>query len=183
MPHLRPGDRRMALALTLLLPEKLKSGFNRCLQRHVQASSAFAYADKAKPLGNFNMGHVRTYRCHPFILTDSETHITSLATSKRLLSSSRPASSVFPLMVGVGGFDISRLSSPQAGWHDAALSHPHEYHIEALLQGRLEIDPRELVAHRIIGQRIRATGITGGAELDDYLHRGSVACGFGGGDG
>jgi hypothetical protein len=69
----------MAWALTRLPPETLESGFNGGLQRHVQASPAFVYADKAKPLRNFNMGRVRLYHCHPCILYDSKTHITSLA--------------------------------------------------------------------------------------------------------
>jgi hypothetical protein len=52
-----------------------------------------------------------------------------------------------------------QISFPQTGRPDPALLHPHEHHVEALLQGRLDIDPRELVARRIIGQRICAAGV------------------------
>ena len=47
--------------------------------------------------------------------------------------------------------------------HHPALLDPREHHVEALLQGRLEIAPLELVARRIIGLRGRAAGVTGGA--------------------
>ena len=45
----------------------------------MKANPAFAYADKVKPLRHFNMGHVRSYHCHPCILYDSEIPIASLA--------------------------------------------------------------------------------------------------------
>src|SRR5215475_10166203 len=79
-------------------------------------------------------------------------------------------------------FDIARPSSLQAGGHYPALLHPHEHHRKALLQRRLEIDPLELVTLWLIAQRVRATGVAGGAELDEHLRRCAVAAGFGPGD-
>ena len=67
--------------------------------------------------------------------------------------------------------------------HPTALRHPHEDHIEALLQGRLEINAGELVAPRIIGQRVAAAGVARGEELDEHSQRRAIACGFSAGDG
>jgi hypothetical protein len=64
----------------------------------------------------------------------------------------------------------------------SSLRHPHEDDLEALPHGRLEIRAGELVALPIVGQRVCAAGIAGGAELDEDLHRRCVTCGFGPGD-
>src|SRR4029450_9471865 len=77
---------------------------------------------------------------------------------------------------------MARPSSLQAGGRYPALLHPHEHHRKALLQGRLEIDPLELVTLWLIAQRVCAAGVAGAAELDEHLQRCAVASGFGPGD-
>jgi len=45
---------------------------------------------------------------------------------------------------------MSRHRSAQVGWRDPTLLHPHEYHIEALLQGCLvgaDVEPANIIAH------------------------------------
>jgi len=54
--------------------------------------------------------------------------------------------------------------------------------VEALPLHRLEVDAVELVALRIVGQRIGAAGIVGRAELHEYPESGLVARGLGSAD-
>src|SRR5262250_300693 len=77
---------------------------------------------------------------------------------------------------------MARPSSLQAGGRYPALLHPDEHHLEALLQRRVETDPFELVTLWLIAQRVRATGVTRGAQLDEHLRRRAITGGFGPGD-
>src|SRR5215470_1672819 len=60
--------------------------------------------------------------------------------------------------------------------------HPHEIHIEPLLESCLKIASLELVPLRIVGKRVGAAGVIRSAQLDENIQLRAVARGFGLGD-
>src|SRR4029077_11460739 len=62
------------------------------------------------------------------------------------------------------------------------LLHPHEAHIELLLQRRLKIRPVELIVLPIVSQRIGTAGVIGRAQLDENIQLRAVVRSFSPGD-
>ena len=60
--------------------------------------------------------------------------------------------------------------------------HPHEDHLEPLLEGSLVVDSRELIGRRLVNQVIGAARIVHVAQLDEDLCRRTCLGGFGFGD-
>src|SRR5262245_37525818 len=96
-------------------------------------------------------------------------HIRSLATTALVF-----IHSLLSCPAWCRAFDMARPSSLQAGGRYPALLHPHEHYSKALLQGRLVIDALELIARRVIPQRIGGARIIHVAQFKKDLDGGAL---------